>query len=116
MICPECSEEIKENIRFCPYCGVKMQLQETKDEKDLKIKELEEKVTKLENTSKINNKSYNLQGPYTTNPYYNQRKRQDLIESKDRIKRVIIGLCLISFLLIIILIVTMTSYYNNYYP
>ncbi len=59
MICPECSEEIKDSVLYCPYCGVKIQLQENKDEKDLKIKELEKKVTNLEYDLNRNNNYFN---------------------------------------------------------
>ena len=59
MNCPECSEEIKKSVSYCPYCGVKIQFQEIKDEKDLKIKELEQKVTNLEHDLNRNNNYFN---------------------------------------------------------
>ncbi len=59
MICPEFSEEIKDSVSYCPYCGIKIQLQENKDEKDLKIKELEKKVTNLKYDLNRNNNFFN---------------------------------------------------------
>ena len=49
MKCPECSEEIEENILYCPYCGYQMKKVETTEDKDLKIKTLELKISELEN-------------------------------------------------------------------
>ena len=49
MICPDCSEEIKDNISYCPFCGYQLEEIKTLEDKDLKIKALEQKIIKLEN-------------------------------------------------------------------
>ena len=45
--CQNCGAKIELNINICPYCGQTYDKKEEISEKDLKIQELEQKITNL---------------------------------------------------------------------
>ncbi|MFW9875346.1 MAG: zinc-ribbon domain-containing protein [Candidatus Thorarchaeota archaeon] len=48
MYCQNCGSEIDQNIMVCPYCGQVNNNSEAIREKDIKIQELEQKISNLE--------------------------------------------------------------------
>ena len=57
MICPDCSEDIEDNISYCPYCGYQLKIEDKIDIRDIKIKELEGKIAELK-TQPIKGENY----------------------------------------------------------
>jgi uncharacterized membrane protein YvbJ len=62
MFCQNCGSEIDQNYRICPYCGQKNSSSDPMDEKEIKIRELEQKVTELEQIIKDGSKSKDKKG------------------------------------------------------
>ncbi|MBY9005665.1 MAG: zinc-ribbon domain-containing protein [Candidatus Lokiarchaeota archaeon] len=99
MICPECSEDIKENVLFCPYCGYKLKIEDNLDKKNIKIQELEQKIVSLEKGTKKNNNYYNnLERANRYNQYtsYNYKKEKSSSEKCG----IACAICLIFFFFI----------------
>lgn len=53
MYCTECGSKLDENAKVCPYCGQENMKSKVPDEKDLKIQELEQKIVKLEESTRV---------------------------------------------------------------
>ena len=62
MFCQNCGSEIDPNYQICPYCGQNNSSSNTLNEKDIKIQELEQKVTELEHIIKEGPKSSDKKG------------------------------------------------------
>ncbi|MFX0083588.1 MAG: zinc-ribbon domain-containing protein [Candidatus Hodarchaeota archaeon] len=62
MFCQNCGSEIDQNYQICPYCGQKNSSSDTMNEKDIKIRELEQKVAELEQIIEEGSKSTNKKG------------------------------------------------------
>jgi len=59
MYCRNCGSEIDENAKVCPYCGRMNDVSEVIPQKEIKIQELEQKVSELEQIVKKGSKSRN---------------------------------------------------------
>lgn len=70
MYCSNCGAKIDQNYRICPYCGQKSSSSDLEDDKDIKIRDLEQKVAELEQVIKEGSKpkdkkdSFNLFQPW----------------------------------------------------
>jgi uncharacterized membrane protein YvbJ len=72
LYCQHCGSELEQNYRICPYCGqnVSSSNVDIMDEKDIKIRELEQKIANLEqiirqkSSSKEKNWPFNLFQPW----------------------------------------------------
>ncbi|MFX0030172.1 MAG: zinc-ribbon domain-containing protein [Candidatus Hermodarchaeota archaeon] len=64
MYCQNCGAEVDQNYRICPYCGQENINPEFINEKNNKIRDLEQKVTELENIIKEGSKSSDKKGPF----------------------------------------------------
>jgi hypothetical protein len=63
MYCQNCGAEVDQNYRICPYCGQSNRSDIT-DEKDIKIRELEQKVSELEQKIRVGSKSEDKKWPF----------------------------------------------------
>ncbi len=50
MYCQNCGAKMANDTKYCPFCGYSNEDASEIDEKDLKIKDLQEKITQLEQT------------------------------------------------------------------
>lgn len=64
MFCQNCGSEIDPNYRICPYCGQSNSSSDIRNDKDIKIRELEQKVTELEQVIKEGSTSTDKKGPF----------------------------------------------------
>ncbi|MFX1280803.1 MAG: zinc-ribbon domain-containing protein [Promethearchaeota archaeon] len=67
MYCTNCGAKIDQNYRICPYCGQKSSSSDIEDDKDIKIRDLEQKVAQLEQKIKEGSKSEDKKKPF--NPF-----------------------------------------------
>jgi uncharacterized membrane protein YvbJ len=57
MYCQNCGSEIDKSAKICPYCGKLINSSEVLKQKDTKIQEMEQKISKLEQIVKEGSKS-----------------------------------------------------------
>ena len=56
MYCQNCGSEIDKSIEICPYCGNINNISKVIQQKDIKIQEMEQKISELERLVKQGSK------------------------------------------------------------
>ncbi len=96
MLCPECSEEIAENVMYCRYCGTKIEKQ------NINIPPKESKKQEIYYPKRETGKDYSRKTPY----------RED--RSKNTILYLIIIFVVIGIVLIIALFASLGSFMSGW--